>query len=59
MNKLELDLMEYVHNREARRESRVQEYGPIGNFIGLDDRDMIADLRAILDGQPLPVRGAE
>lgn len=58
MTRLEADLMEYVHTRDAMREQRVQEYGRIGNFIGLDDRELIADLRAILDGQPLP-RGAE
>lgn len=58
MSNLHLDLMEYVHNRDAKRERRVQEYGRIGNSIGLDDREAIADLRAILDGQPLP-RGAE
>jgi hypothetical protein len=51
--------MEYVTTREAKRESRVTEYGPIGNFIGIDDRAVIADLRAIIEGQPLPGPGAE
>lgn len=59
VSKLEQDLREYIHTREAKRENRVREYGQIGNFIGLDDREVIADLRAIMDGLPLPMRGAE
>lgn len=59
MTRIELDLMEYVATREAKREARVTEYGRIGNFIGIDDRAVIADLRAIMDGQPLPGPVAE
>lgn len=58
MSKLELDLMEYVHTREAMVQAKIDKYGPIGAHIDVDEPAMIADLRAIMDGQPLP-RGAE
>lgn len=58
MTRLEQDLREYIDTRETKRAARVKDYGPIGNFIGLDDREIVADLRAIMDGQPLP-RGGE
>lgn len=59
MSKLELDLMEYVHTRESEMEAAIKQVGIAGAMCGHGPRGTIADLRAIMDGQPLPARGAE
>lgn len=58
MNKLELDLMEYTHTRQAICDEAIRVAGKAGAHEAVAELRMIADLRAIMDGRPLP-RGAE
>lgn len=59
MTRLELDLLEYVHTREAVCDFEIARYGVAGANRAGDERRRLADLRAIMDGQPLPGSGAE
>lgn len=60
MNNLEMDLLEYVHTREAVCDVEIARYGKAGANAARVERDTtLRDLRAILNGQPLPARGAE
>lgn len=58
MNDLEKHLREYIDTRESAVKRRIEKWGPVGLHLDVDEPAMIADLRAILDGQPLPARGA-
>lgn len=58
MTRLQLDLMEYTHTREAVCEAAIAEVGEAGAHEAVAELRFIAAVRAIMDGQPLP-RGAE
>ena len=58
MNKLEQDLREYIDTRAAIADAAIAEVGKAGAHEAVAEKRMIADLRAIMDGQPLP-RGGE
>lgn len=59
MSKLELDLMEYTLTRAAICDAAIAEAGKAGAHEAVAELRFIAAVRAILDGRPLPVRGAE
>jgi hypothetical protein len=59
MSRLELDLLEYIHTREAVIEREVDVYGPVGAHERVSERTILQEIRAIMDGQPLPGSGAE
>ncbi len=59
MSKLELDLMEYLDTRATIAAAAIAEVGKAGAHEAVAEQRMIADLRAIMDGRPLPARGAE
>jgi hypothetical protein len=59
MTRLELDLMEYIHTREAVCDFEIARYGVAGADRADAERRGLADLRAIMDGDPLPGPGAE
>lgn len=59
MTRLELDLMEYTHTRAEICERAIAEVGKAGAHEAVAEQRMIADLRAIMDGRPLPGSGAE
>lgn len=58
MSKLEQDLMEYTHTRAAICEAAIAEVGEAGAHEAVAELRVIAAVRAIMDGQPLP-RGGE
>ena len=58
VTRLELDLMEYAHTQRALLERRIKTHGLAGALAHFDVRDTVADLRAILDGHPVPARMA-
>lgn len=58
MNKLEQDLMEYIDTREAIADAAIAQVGKAGAHEAVAEQRMVKDIRAILNGQPLP-RGAE
>ena len=58
-DRLEQDLMEYVHTREAVCDFEIAKYGKAGANAARQEQTTLADLRAIMDGRPLPSRGAE
>jgi hypothetical protein len=59
VSKLELDLMEYTHTRAAICESAISEVGRAGAHEAVAELRFIGAVRAIMDGQSLPGRGAE
>lgn len=56
MSKLELDLLEYTHTREAVCQAAIAEVGEAGAHEAVAELRVIADIRAIMDGRPLPAR---
>ena len=56
MSRLEQDLLEYVHTREAVCATEIARYGKAGANAARAEQATLADLRAILDGRPLPAR---
>lgn len=58
MTRLEQDLREYIDTRESIANAAIAEVGEAGAHEAVAEQRMIADLRAIMDGQPLP-RGGE
>lgn len=58
MTRLEQDLREYIDTREAICGAAIAEAGRAGAHEAVAELHFIADLRAIMDGQPLP-RGGE
>lgn len=58
MSKLEQDLKEYLDTREGIARAAIAEVGEAGANEAVAELRIIAAVRAIMDGQPLP-RGGE
>jgi hypothetical protein len=48
---LELDLMEYIHNREAVIDQAVRDYGPVGAHQAVTERHVLAQVRRVIEGR--------
>lgn len=59
MTRLELDLQEYIHTRRAICDAAISQVGKAGAHEAVAELRVVADIEAIVAGQPLPVRGAE
>lgn len=56
MTRLESDLLEYIQTREAVCATEIAQYGLAGANAARAEQATLADLRAIMDGRPLPAR---
>ena len=59
MTELEKDLQEYIHTRRAVCDAAIAQVGKAGAHEAVAELRMVADIEAIVAGQPLPTRGAE
>lgn len=59
MTRMEQDLREYLDTREGIANTAIGEVGTAGAHEAVAELRMIKVIRAIMDGQPLPVRGGE
>jgi hypothetical protein len=58
VSRLELDLLEYIHTREAIAEQAVREYGPVGAHELATERGVLAQVRAVMEGRYAPTGSA-
>lgn len=59
MTDLEKNLQEYIHTRRAVCDAAIAQVGRAGAHEAVAELRVVADIEALVAGQPLPVRGAE
>lgn len=58
VSRLELDLMEYITTRETICEAAVREVGPVGAHEHVTERQVLAQIRAVMEGRYAPTGSA-